>query len=45
LTFGKGSESVRPHYFRVKDVEYQLDDPSGQVGVLVEEENPFQPWP
>jgi hypothetical protein len=40
------SESVRPHYFRVKDVAYKLDNkPEHQASILVEEESNPEHWP
>jgi hypothetical protein len=37
--YGTGSEAVRPHYFRVTDVMYNLDNkPDAQAAVLVVEE-------
>lgn len=39
LRYGIGSDPVRPHYFRVKDVMYRLDEgPDVQVAILIEEE-------
>jgi hypothetical protein len=46
LEYGRGSEPVRPHFFRVKDVEYRLDNPVDlQVSILVEEETAPEHWP
>jgi hypothetical protein len=46
LEYGTGNEPVRPHYFRVKDVEYRLDNSvDHQVGILVAEEKNAEPWP
>lgn len=44
--FGIGTGPVTDHYFRVKDVEYRLDNPVGyQVLVLIEEELNPEMWP
>jgi hypothetical protein len=46
LVHGIGGQPVKPHYYRVKDVEYRLqNDPEHQVGVLVEEEHDAKLWP
>lgn len=46
LTYGVGSDPVREHYFRVKDVMYRLaNSPEHQVAVLVEEEEAPEAWP
>ena len=46
LEYAGGSDPVRTHYFRVKDVMYQLDNAvEHQVSILVEEENDTEPWP
>ena len=46
LEYGVGREPVKPHYFRVKDVEYRLHNKSEhQVAILVEEEHDPQLWP
>jgi len=46
LSYGRGSDPVRPHYFRVKDVLHRLDnEPGSRVAVLVAEENNAEPWP
>jgi len=46
LEYGSGSDPVRTHYFRVKDVMYRLNNrPENQAGILVEEENDPKLWP
>ena len=46
LEYGVGGATVRPHFLRVKDVEYRLDnEPEHQVAVLVEEEHDPEHWP
>jgi hypothetical protein len=46
LEYGTGGEPVRPHYFRVKDVMYRLDNPpQEQVAILTEEESAPEHWP
>ena len=46
LTFGVGTDPVRPHYFRVKDVQYALDNPvDHQVSILIEDDRNSQHWP
>lgn len=46
LEFGRGGEPVRPHYYRVKDVEYRFDNPiEHQVAILIDEEPDAVPWP
>jgi hypothetical protein len=43
LEYGIGSDPVRPHYFRVKDVMYmyRLDNkPENQVAILIERRAP-----
>ena len=46
LEYGIGSEPVSPHYFRVKDVMYRLDQPVElQVAILTEEETDAEDWP
>ena len=47
LVYGIGkNDPVRPHYFRVKDVMYRLDNkPENQVAILVEEESQPKLWP
>ena len=46
LTYSQGSDPMRDHYFRVKDVEYRLQNkPDHQVAILVEEEIDAEPWP
>jgi hypothetical protein len=46
LEYGSGRDSVRPHYFRVKDVVYRLDNrPENQVAVLIGEEDDPRLWP
>jgi hypothetical protein len=46
LEYGDSRETVRLHYFRVKDVMYRLQEkPDIQAAILIEEEqNPTQ-WP
>jgi hypothetical protein len=39
MEYGIGGETVRPHYFRVKDVLYNLGNaPENQAAILVQEE-------
>ena len=46
LQYGTGGDPVRPHYFRVKDVVYRLDEPPDiQVAILIEKESDPEPWP
>lgn len=46
LEFGIGNDPVREHFYRVKDVEYRLDNPvEHQVMILIEEEKNPQRWP
>ena len=46
LTFGIGNEPVREHFYRVKDVEYRLDNPvEHHVAILIEEEKNPKRWP
>jgi hypothetical protein len=46
LEYGIGNDPVRPHYFRVKDVMYRLQErPDIQVAILVEEEDDATAWP
>ena len=46
LEFGRGGEPVRQHLFRVKDVEYRLQNDLGsQVAILTEEETDPKRWP
>lgn len=46
LTFGTGGQPIRPHYFRVKDVAYHLDNPvKTQATILVDEEANPELWP
>lgn len=46
VSFRIGSDPVRPHYYRVKDVMYRLDQPvEHQVSILIEEEARGEPWP
>jgi hypothetical protein len=45
LEFGRGSQPVEPHYYRVKDVMYRLDnDPPHQAAILIHEESDPN-WP
>ncbi len=46
LNVGVGNEPVREHFYRVKDVEYRLDNPvEHQVMILIDEEKNPQRWP
>ena len=46
LEHGTGSELVRPHYFRVKDVMYRLGNRADkQAAILIEEESNPEVWP
>jgi hypothetical protein len=46
LEYGSGGDPVRPHYFRVKNVIYRLDNsPENQAGILIEEESDPELWP
>ena len=46
LEYKSGSDPLREHYFRVKDVLYRLDkDPATQVAILIAEEHDAAPWP
>ena len=46
LDFGRGKGVVRPHYYRVRDVEYSFDNEvAHQVRILVEEEKSPKLWP
>lgn len=46
LIYGIGSDPVRTHYFRVKDVMYRLDNkPDNQAAILIEEESNPDLWP
>jgi hypothetical protein len=46
LEYGRSGDAVRPHYFRVKDVMYRLDNSAEhQAGILIEEEIHPKPWP
>jgi hypothetical protein len=47
LEFARGQEQkVRSHYYRVKDVQYNLGQPvTHQVAILIEEERDAEPWP
>jgi hypothetical protein len=46
LTFGVAKDSVREHFYRVKDVEYRLDNAvEHQVAILIEEDKNPQRWP
>ena len=43
---GRGREPPAPHYLRVTDVLYRLDNPTGhQAAILVAEETNSEPWP
>ena len=43
---GAGAKSVKPEYYRVKDVMYKLDnDPEDQAAILVERETKPTHWP
>jgi hypothetical protein len=45
MTFGPTKKEVRPRWFRVKDVWYQVDQgPTDNVAILVGEETEFN-WP
>ena len=46
LEYGVGSEPVREHFHRVKDMEYYLQKPTdAQVRILTEEERAPERWP
>lgn len=46
LEYGINKGPVEPHYFRVKDVGYRLQEaPDIQVMILIEEEDDPMPWP
>lgn len=46
LEYGIGGDPVRPHYFRVKDVMYRLNNrPENQAAILIEEESDPDLWP
>lgn len=46
LTYKRGNDTVREHYFRVQDVMYKLENkPEHQAAVLVTEEENAEPWP
>jgi hypothetical protein len=46
LSFGRGNEPVKDHYFRVRDVMYRLDNKTeNQPAILVEEEDQPKLWP
>ena len=46
LEYGSGGDPVRPHYFRVKDVVYRLNNrPENQVAILIKEESDPELWP
>ena len=39
-------ERIRPHYYRVKDVSYNLSNSTDvQASILIEEEDSPTPWP
>lgn len=45
MTNGPAGGTVRPHWFRVKDVLHHLDEgPTDNVAILVQEETDFD-WP
>jgi hypothetical protein len=45
LEYGDSKASVRPHYFRVKDVLHNLQGaPGRQIGILIGEETEMN-WP
>ena len=46
LEWGASRETVRPHYYRVKDVAYHLSNPPHvQATILIEEEADPTLWP
>ena len=46
LEYGSGGDPVRPHYFRVKDGVYRLNNrPENQVAILIKEESDPELWP
>jgi hypothetical protein len=45
MDYGIGSEPVRPHYFRVVDVMYNLSMKEDNAAVLVTEETNPKHWP
>ena len=46
LEYGRSGGAIEPHYLRVKDVEYRLQNkPESQVAILVEEEHDPKLWP
>ena len=46
LSYGRGGQPVRNYSFRVKDVQYRLDNGrEHQAAVLVEEETNPSIWP
>jgi hypothetical protein len=46
LVFGRGNDQVRAHYYRVKDVMYNLGCAvEHQVSILIEEEHEAEAWP
>lgn len=45
MTYGPARGTVQPHWFRVKDVLYRLDEgPTDNVAILVQAEADFD-WP
>jgi hypothetical protein len=46
LEYGPSRETVKPHYCRVKDVMYRLQErPDIQVAIFIEEEDDPELWP
>jgi hypothetical protein len=46
LEYGSSRETVKPHYFRVKDVMYQLQERADiQPAILIQEEDDPEFWP
>jgi hypothetical protein len=46
LEYGESKETVRLHYFRVKDVEYHLQQPGDtQIRILTEVDSNPEHWP